>query len=185
MPPQWCAGAAPGGLACVEGTASTWDELAAFDRPLLLEMTTPERFAASVLVVGIEGASAWVATGGGVTEVDLGLLGPAWTGNYQLLWHPPEGFSRPLGLGDNSPVVTQVAALFARLDGQAQALAATRFNPGLEARVRLFQREHGLEDDGVVGLQTLLKLNEVLGIDTTAARARERLAAAGSGVVTR
>ena len=68
-----------------------------------------------------------------------------------------------------------VATLFARLDGQPQALADTTFNAPLQQRVRLFQRQQGLEDDGVVGVQTLLKLNELLGIDVTAEAARQAL----------
>ena len=48
----------------------------------------------------------------------------------------------------------------------------------LEQRVRLFQQQNTLVDDGVVGVQTLLKLNEQLEIDVTAAQARQQLQAA-------
>jgi general secretion pathway protein A len=72
-------------------------------------------------------------------------------------------------------VVAQVAGLFARLDAQPQPLTTEDFNAALQQRVRMFQRTHGLEDDGVVGVRTLLKLNELLGVDTTATAARERL----------
>jgi general secretion pathway protein A len=174
-PADICAGSLPGGLACVQGNAQTWDELSGFDRPLYLDMITPERFGAAVLFLGSEGRNAWVLTEGGVSEVELLQLGPAWTGDYRLLWHPPEGFVRPLGVGDNSPAVAEIAALFARLDGQSQALAGTRFTAALQTRVRLFQREQGLKDDGVVGVQTLLRLNEATGVDMTAARARQLL----------
>ena len=118
---------------------------------------------------------AWVAVGDGATRVSLAELGPQWSGRYRFLWHPPRGFDRPIALGENSPVVASVAGLFARLDGQGEALADQTFNPALQARVKLFQREHDLVDDGVVGVQTLLKLNERLGIDVTAAAARGEL----------
>ena len=185
LPRDICFGPLPGGLACVEGTAQIWDELSALDRPLLLDMITPERFAAGVLFLGVNGRNAWVATEGGIREVELGLLGPTWTGNYRLLWHPPEAFTHPLGLGDDSPAVAQVADLFARMDAQPQALAGTRFTTALQSRVRLFQREQGLEDDGVVGVQTLLRLNEATGIDLTAAAARQQLEKNSAEVVTR
>jgi len=185
VPALPCSGRLQDGLACVEGTAQTWDELSALDRPLLLDMITPERFAAGSVFLGSNGRTAWFAGNDGVLEVQLAELGPAWTGRYSLLWHPPPGFVRPLGIGDNTPAVAQVAALFARLDGQPQALAGTLFNPALETRVRLFQRKYALDDDGVVGLQTLLKLNEALGIDPTAAAARDLLARRPGDVVTR
>jgi general secretion pathway protein A len=185
LPQDPCVDAEPAGLACVDARARTWDELVEFDRPLLLDMITPERFSAGVLLLGISGRSAWVATEQGVMQLELAQLGPLWTGGYRFLWHSPQGFDRPLGLGDNSPVVARVAGLFARLDGQPQALAGSRFNQALQQRVRLFQREHGLEDDGVVGVQTLLRLNTALGVDPSAAQARAAMQESSAEVVTR
>ena len=72
-------------------------------------------------------------------------------------------------------MVAEVAQLFARLDNQPQPLAGRRFNRALEQRVRMFQQQNALIDDGVVGAQTLLKLNEQLGVDVTAEQARKQL----------
>jgi general secretion pathway protein A len=171
-----------GGVACVEDKAATWDEVAQFDRPLLLQMVTPDRFSAALLLLGLEGRTAWVATADGVAEADLGRLGPLWSGRYRFLWRPPAGYQRPLALGDSGPVVAAVSSLFARLDGQARPLADRTFNAPLQQRVRLFQRQQGLDDDGVVGVQTLLKLNEELAIDVTAGAARQALASTGEVV---
>ena len=77
----------------------------------------------------------------------------------------------PLAAGASSAVVREVAQLFAQLDGQEQLLADTVFNAALKRRVILFQQKYALEDDGVVGMQTLLKLNELLGIDVSSSRA--------------
>jgi general secretion pathway protein A len=174
-PESVCAVPVQSDVSCIERKASTWDELLKFDRPLLLEMITPARFAAAALLLGMDGRSAWVLTPRGVSEVNLVELGPLWTGRYRFLWHPPAGFDGPIALGEDSAVVTQVAELFARLDGQQSALADSRFNAALQQRVRLFQLEHNLEDDGVVGVHTLLVLNEQIGIDATAAQARNQL----------
>jgi general secretion pathway protein A len=175
-----CANGAPLGLACVEGEVWTWEELAAFDRPLLLEAITPERFTAEMLLLGIAGAQAWVLMQGEVVQVSLVDLAPFWTGRYRFLWRPPAGFEYPLSAGDDSDAVAEVAHLFARLDQQALPLAERRFTRSLQQRVRLFQRNNGLVDDGVVGVQTLLKLNEQLGIDITAAQARQQLQVAAT-----
>lgn len=170
-----CAGTVLDGVACVEGEAPTWDDVAGLDRPVSLDMVTPERFAAEVLLLGVSGRDAWVLTDRGVFRMSLAVLGPMWGGRYRFLWQPPEGFTQPLALGDDSEVVAAVAQLFARLDDQEQPLTARLFTPGLQQRVRLFQRQHGLDDDGVVGMQTLLKLNQQLGIDETAVEVRARL----------
>jgi general secretion pathway protein A len=170
-----CAGPLQAGVACVEGNALTWDELARLERPLLLDMVTAERFAAATLLLGVEGRSAWVATGDGLASAALADLGRRWTGRYRFLWRPPAGYVRPLAVGDEGEAVAEVAGLFARLDGQRQPLAGERFNSALQQRVRLFQRSHNLAADGVVGMQTLLKLNQQLGVDVSAAEARVRL----------
>jgi general secretion pathway protein A len=166
---------AQNGLACLEGEVWTWEELAAFNRPLSLETITPERFSAEVLLLGVAGSKAWVLTDEGVAQVSLAELAPYWTGRYRMLWHPPPGFSKPLLLGDDSPVVGTIAELFARLDAQPEPLTERRFTRALEQRVRLFQQQNGLTDDGVVGVQTLLKLNEQTGVDVTAEQARQAL----------
>lgn len=181
MPDTLCADPA-GRIACIEAQAGTWDELAMIARPLLLDMVTPARFAAAAVLLGIEGRRAWVLGGGVATELSLAELAPYWTGTYRYLWHVPPGFEQALSLGDSGAAVAEVARLFARLDGQDRPLAQQQFNAALQQRVVLFQREHGLEDDGVVGRQTLLKLNEALGIDPTAAQARAALPSAAAGV---
>lgn len=177
MPEDPCLKDIQHGLACAEGEVWTWNELAVLDRPLLLQTINPERFFAEVLVLGITDTSAWLQTDTGIVQVSLAALAPYWTGRFRFLWHPPRGFHKSLALGDDSEAVTELAQMFARLDEQPEPLASGRFNAALQQRVRLFQRQNALADDGVVGVQTLLKLNERLGVDVTAARARQQLQA--------
>ncbi|TGD71894.1 general secretion pathway protein GspA [Mangrovimicrobium sediminis] len=181
-----------GELACIEGRARTWNEVAVLDRPLLLDAVTPERFAAGVLLLGIDGRTAWVLGQGQDLEertllrVPLAEIAPYWSGDYRFLWHPPAGYERPLALGDSGPAVAAVAALFARLDGRERALAGEQFNAALQQRVKLFQAANNLEADGVVGVRTLLELNRALGLDPGAEAARlalsgEQSLATGAG----
>jgi general secretion pathway protein A len=92
-----------------------------------------------------------------------------------FLWRAPDAWVSPLSLGETSAAVISVADLFARLDGQEGPLARDRFNEALTRRVRLFQQAEGLRDDGVVGVQTLVRLNRALGIDLNSERALRRL----------
>lgn len=182
QPIEFCVDEAQAGLLCSAGRANTWDELLEFDRPLLLSIITPDRFAASVVLLSIADRRATLAVNGGVIDIELAEIGAQWTGDYVYLWHPPAGFDRPIALGDSGPVVAEVARLFARLDQQETSLTRQRFNSALDQRVRLFQRTNGLDDDGVVGERTLLKLNEQLAVDITAGRATQRLLAESSVV---
>ena len=86
-----------------------------------------------------------------------------------------------MGRADSGPVVADIAGLFAKLDGQATPLSTGAYSPALAERVRLFQASQQLRADGVVGEQTLLRLNILAGRDLTAAEAAQRLAAEAAG----
>ncbi|WP_116365250.1 AAA family ATPase [Parahaliea mediterranea] len=164
------------GLGCYRDQVQTWDALLAYDRPLVLELVTPERFRAAAVLLGLSGQQARLATvGGGVQSVALRELAGLWQGEYYLLWQVPDGYRGPLALGDSGPAVAAVAKMFARLDGQPQALAQNQFNRALKSRVELFQQANQLDNDGVVGVRTLLKLNELLGIDPSRAQSEKLL----------
>ncbi len=162
-------------LSCLRGRADTWQELLALQRPLLLDLVTPARFAAAALFLGEEDGRALLWSGSALSRVPFTELAPLWRGGYRLLWRPPAGFSGPIGRSEASPAVADVAALFARLDGQSQPLADNRYTAALADRVRLFQSEQQLLADGVVGEQTLLRLNLLAGRDLSARAALQLL----------
>jgi len=124
-----------------------------------------------VLAFGESTALTW--TRQGVLEVPLADLADGWTGGFQYLWQAPEGWTGSIGPGSTSLVVIEVAQMFATLDGKPVPAVAS-FGPALEARVRLFQEREGIAADGVVGEQTILRLNDRLGIGLTSQRALER-----------
>lgn len=145
-------------------------------RPLVLDLVSVQRNALAAVVVAIEDEGALLATADGIERVDLSALAPLWRGAYRYLWLAPPGFDRVLGPGDRGAAVVAVAQLFATLDGQSQPLTADRFTPQLAQRVRLFQRGHGLADDGLVGEQTLRQLNLAVGRIPEGAALRTRIA---------
>jgi len=169
-----CAAVAVSGLQCSRGASEVWEPVIALNRPVLLDMQTPDRFTATTLVVAFDPPAAWVWAQGGIERVNLVELAGAWRGGYSLLWRPPMGWRGPLSVGDSSPAVAEVARLFARLDGQPEPLTDDVFTTALAQRVTLFQADHGLKADGVVGEQTMLRLNEATGLPLPPDRARQR-----------
>jgi general secretion pathway protein A len=183
-PNQPCPAGVFAGLRCETRSAATWDELALLNRPVALSLVTPQRFSAAAVLLGIEGARAWVWGRQGLQQIGLAQLAPLWDGNFSFLWQVPDGFEAPLALGQQGLAVASVALLFMQLDGQSQPLTRGVFNAPLQQRVKLFQRAQGLVDDGVVGAQTLLALNAALGIDPDPALVRERvMASTNQGVL--
>ncbi len=158
-----CPALAGQGWRCEALEAASWDELLEFDRPAVLTLVSPARFVSYAVLVAVEDGHGVLRSDLGQQRVPLSVLGPQWRGKFELIWQPPGGYAGPVGLGDSGPMVAWLAQTFASLDGQSQPLAGEEFNAALEARVRLFQRQFKLRDDGVVGLKTLLKLNTVRG----------------------
>jgi len=177
--PAKCAAQDAAGLRCETESVGTWDALAGYDRPLLLQAVDAGRFAAAMVYLGLRDDRALLWQDGRVVEVAAADIGRHWNGDIEYLWRPPREFTEPFGRGAQGPVVATVAEAFAVLDGRAETLlgADNRFNALLEQRVRLFQRQHGLAEDGIVGRRTLLKLNEQLGRVPTLDTAPARLAA--------
>ena len=161
------------GLSCSKQAVNVWNDVMSLNRPVLLEMVTKDKFAAAALVLAFGDATALTWTRQGILEVPLGELADSWTGGVQYLWQAPQGWIGSVGLGNTSPVVNVIAQMFATLDGMAAPNVAS-FGPALEARVRLFQESEGIDADGVVGEQTILRLNDRLGIGLTSQRALER-----------
>ena len=161
------------GLSCSKQSVNVWNDVMALNRPVLLEMVTKDKFAAAALVLSFGDARALTWTRQGILEVPLGELADSWTGGAQYLWQAPQGWTGSVGLGSTSPVVDVIAQMFATLDGMA-APKVESFGPALEARVLLFQEREGIAADGVVGEQTILRLNDRLGIGLTSQRALER-----------
>ena len=161
------------GLSCSKQSVNVWNDVMALNRPVLLEIVTKDKFAGAALVLAFGETTALMWTRQGVLEVSLGELADSWTGSIQYLWQAPQGWAGSVGLGNTSPVVNVIAQMFATLDGMT-APNVTSFGPALEARVRLFQESEGIAADGVVGEQTILRLNDRLGIGLTSQRALER-----------
>ena len=155
-------------IQCKNAELNTWDELKELNRPSVLILTTPEKFTSHVIVIGLGRREAEVLDINGTSfKVPLSELGPLWTGQTFYIWKRPESFNEPLVLGQRSNTIRWLAEQFAVLDQREQPLTRTRYNSTLQERVKIFQRNAGLKDDGIVGEQTLMKINEALGIDQT------------------
>lgn len=161
------------GLNCTIQSVQVWNDLMSLNRPVLLDIVTKDRFAAAAFVLAFREASALAWTKQGVVEVPLAELAGGWTGGARYLWQAPRGWRGSVALGNTSSAVNVIAQMFATLDDMA-APTVISFGPALEARVRLFQETEGIIADGVVGEQTLLRLNDRLGIGLTSERALER-----------
>lgn len=154
------------GLECETTRLMTWQDLSDLNRPVVLTLTTPERFTAYTVLVGLSEQGAHLLSANGETlVVEQTVLGPMWTGQVQYAWQRPQGYTGALTVNDTGPAVAWLAQQFAQLDQQTEPLATDRYNQPLAQRVKLFQRSQNLKADGIAGQQTIMRLNQLLGID--------------------
>ncbi|WOJ93851.1 AAA family ATPase [Congregibacter variabilis] len=165
MPDNPCAAVLSLDLRCEQRQLQSWNQLVNEGRPALLGLVDERRFEGRALLLAIEEETAVLDTQAGVQRVDLQTLAAQWTGTVWQLWRPSPGVARTLELGDSGEDVARIAALFARLDGQQQALTESLFDARLEQRVKLFQQQHSLRADGVLGENTLRALSLAVGDD--------------------
>lgn len=153
---------------CRRSELQNWEEFKGINRPAVLTLNTKDKLVSYALVIGLSGKEAILHdTGNNTYRKDLKDLGPLWSGEVFYIWQRPPGFKNPLTRGQRSETIGWLAKQFAHLDGQPAPLTNTYFNEILERRVKIFQRDNGLSDDGIIGEQTLMKINEALDIDKT------------------
>ena len=174
LPRNACDAASPSDLRCESADSDTWDAVLALNRPVMLELQRRNRFAAATVLLAVKEEMATVFTGDVVCEVPLTTVADHWQGRFRYFWQSPPGWTGPLRIGDQGPVVAHVVGEFARLDGLPAPPLST-FTEALEERVEVFQASVGLRVDGVVGVRTLQALNDARAIGLTAGDALRRV----------
>lgn len=150
---------------CEKVRLASWDELKDINRPGLMTLATSDKKWVYLLLVGLSENYVLIIENGVERIIPWRDIATLWTGDFYYVWSRPQGFEKTLQLGDKSDLVTWVAEQFAQLDQQPAPLTRQFFTEKLKKRVELFQRTQNILPDGVIGAQTLRRLNEVLGVD--------------------
>lgn len=156
------------GVQCQAEDFRSWQELTDYNRPAVLRLDIDDQQRYLAVHAIQDGKQLQIVTPGGETDSwQMFQLGQYWSGKTEFLWQPPNSYSPLLNPGDRSPFVRWVANSFAKLDEQAEPLAEFEYNQSLERRVMFFQTNNDLSANAIIGLDTVLKLNDKLGTDFT------------------
>jgi general secretion pathway protein A len=164
---ELCASESTSSPRCEQFYVPSWQALVDYNRPAVLRLITPAKMQVYVTLLAIENKQALLQHGNKTINIPLATIGEMWTGDFLFIWQPSKFYTAPFSEGTKGPIVAWLAQQFAQLDNQPTLLAEQTFNPALAQRVKLFQTHHQLKADGVVGLKTLLKLNQQLGLEQT------------------
>ena len=148
------------GLRCLNEFAD-WTRLLRLNRPLLIRLKQ-EQQERLLFVTHVDGDWLLVDTGETQGVVKLDQLKRYWRGGFVMLWKPHAGLAL-IGKGSTGEAVTWLRNRLNLVDGGELVLVEglDRFDAALESRLEAFQRQNGLEADGVAGQQTQVYLNNL------------------------
>jgi general secretion pathway protein A len=147
------------GVNCLRGRA-TLEQLARFDRPLILLLHEGEH-QAHALLQGVGAARVRLDIGSERYELARASLSKFWNGEFVAIWRLPADLpAQSLKRGDAGAGVAWVKDRLATLDGGAASESGPAFfDAELEDRVRKLQAAYGIRADGIVGPETLFALS--------------------------
>lgn len=154
-----CKRAVQAGLECLfaQGNLNT---LRTYDRPAVLELIDDAGMRHHVTLTGLTRDEAVLDIGGRVLSVPTREVEASWYGSYVLLWRPPQLSQNVLRVGSRGDDVLWLRKQLARVGNVGLPdHPSPVFDADLANSVKRFQQANGLPADGVVGRQTLLRLN--------------------------
>lgn len=157
-----CQRATAAKLACFQGRANL-EKLDAIDRPAIIELVGKETNTHFAVLVGLQNMTARVQVGARFFEVPLDELARVYTGDYLLLWHPPVTGMSYFQQGMRGAGVLWLRERLARVGDRVETAGdSSFFDHRLHEQLRAFQRDRGLEVDGIAGPITLIALNSIV-----------------------
>lgn len=87
-----------------------------------------------------------------------------WFGDYTLLWKTPPGYKDVISPGNRDATVAWLNKQLAVIRGETeQPVDNNIYNNDMVNQVKEFQTAEGLVSDGIVGIQTLIRINTAVG----------------------
>lgn len=142
----------------------TWREVQQLDVPVILELRdgSPEPYYLAALTA--DDTSVALSSGAEKFDVVLPALDEHWFGAYIALWPMPNNYAGPVRVGDRQAAVVELRKLLSRAQG-VELGPSNEFDETLRNELLGFQRQYGLEPDGVAGAATWLMLHRTAGFD--------------------
>ena len=136
-------------------------DLQAINRPGIIRLKDHNGYLKSALLSQINPFGV-IVQGQDFEPLDTQSFVDNWSGTFVYLWRPPQQIDS-LKLGDTDPqAVAWLQSKLAAVDKDAEVIiSAGRYSQAIADQVLNFQRQQKINADGVVGRETLLRLNQL------------------------
>lgn len=145
------------GLLC-ETQEGNWQSLRDLNRPSILKFSAGLQGEFWGALTAIRGERASLTFGERKVMANLTELSSIWTGEFKIIWQAPEGYVKPLKLGDEGTAVIWLATQLEILMSDKIDISS-RFDSQLHNALVNYQKSHYLKDDGIAGMKTILHIN--------------------------
>ncbi len=145
----------------------TWNNLRSHNRAAILVLKSSTDVSHYIVVTEVSGGRVSLDFAGERVVFPFADIDPYWFGEYWLLWRPPPLRSLQLSLDDAGADVLWLRQALKRVASSRGIPSELDeytpiFDTELLQHVVGFQRRHALHADGVVGIETLMRLNTAL-----------------------
>ena len=136
--------------------------LTVVDRPGIVVLQKPSGLAKSQMLINVDESTVYLLENGEIVSLDKQIFEERWTGTYVYLWQPPKDFL-VLQAGDiNKPALSWLQAKLGELSEESSnIISGGRYTEAVQQQVTEFQRQQNILADGIVGHQTLMRLNQL------------------------
>jgi general secretion pathway protein A len=153
-----CRAAARADLECFDGRGS-WTIVRRLGVPVAIKLLAADGVRHWVTVTALTHDTVTLELGERVVTLPVAAVEPFWDGVFSLVWRPLPGTSRTLSTGMQGPGVAWLRRALGDGTAGTNARGPAVYDGALADRVAAFQRQEGLEADGIAGIETLLRLS--------------------------
>jgi len=151
------------GLACLRDQGSL-EKLQRLNRPVVLDLSDEQGRSYHATLIGLGKSQAQLKLANKEILIPIKDLHQYWYGHYTLLWRQPPGYERAIHPGHAGEEVIWLSKQLNQLSNEYKVPEQTVYEDELFERVRQFQLAQGLVADGIVGVQTLIHINNATGL---------------------
>ena len=136
--------------------------LTVVDRPGIVVLKKSSGLTKSQLLIKVDDTFMHLLENSQTVLLDRQVFEEQWTGTYVYLWLPPKDFIFLQADDVNKPALSWLQAKLGALSEDSyNIISGGRYTEAVQQQVIKFQRQQNILPDGIVGPQTLMRLNQL------------------------
>lgn len=153
------------GLSCLHDKLEL-DGLRQLNRPAVLTLYNDANRRQYITLLELKKDSAVIAIAGELQHIKLQQLLFYWKGEVSMLWRMPPGYNKLIRFGSAGKAVLWLSQRMNEINLNSQLSQRSYYDEELINQVKAFQLKMGIKNDGVVGIKTLMLINQATTTNT-------------------